>query len=194
MMPGFSEESSEESPQEPILAVPIWYNEFMRTKRAARQKPSENPSATPPRTLENTGTCPVCQRNVKLDDRGRIVIHGYMVRYHEFVGGCFGIGHEPTEISDSGIKAYQTFLQKMQTQREEAVAAWEAGEITKVYDQRKREWVAQGDARFAHLAEAKVHELKTEIRYIASDLETLAMRLEDWRPMPLPGVTAGFAK
>lgn len=61
---------------------------------------------TPPRTLENTGTCPICGKSFKLDDSGKIVSHGYVVQWHQHNGSCFGAGKPPWELSPQGAINY----------------------------------------------------------------------------------------
>ncbi len=61
------------------------------------------------RTLVNTGTCPICSKNVKLDG-GRLVEHGYQMSGYNHSGWregrCFGVGYQPIEVSDFGVKCY----------------------------------------------------------------------------------------
>lgn len=61
---------------------------------------------TPPRTLENTGTCPICGKNFKLDGSGKIISHGYVVQWHQHNGSCFGVGKLPWELSPQGAIDY----------------------------------------------------------------------------------------
>lgn len=61
---------------------------------------------TPPRTLENTGTCSICAKNFKLDDGGKIVSHGYVVQFHQYNGSCFGVSKLPWEVSPQGAIDY----------------------------------------------------------------------------------------
>lgn len=68
------------------------------------RKPSTAPRKTPARTLDNTGTCACCGQNVKLDS-GRIVMHGYTIRWGFQSGSCFGVGYLPIEVSDEGLRA-----------------------------------------------------------------------------------------
>jgi hypothetical protein len=60
---------------------------------------------TPLRTLENTGTCPICGKNFKLDG-GKIVSHGYVVQWHQHNGSCPGVGKTPWELSPQGAIDY----------------------------------------------------------------------------------------
>lgn len=68
------------------------------------RKPGER--KTLPRTLENTGTCPICGKNHKLDGAGKLVNHGYTVQYHQHNGWCFGVGKLPWEVSPQGAIDY----------------------------------------------------------------------------------------
>ena len=68
------------------------------------RKPSTAPRKTPARTLDNTGTCACCGQNVKLSG-GRIVQHGYTIRWGFQSGSCFGVGYLPIEVSDEGLRA-----------------------------------------------------------------------------------------
>lgn len=66
------------------------------------RKPSTTPRKTKERTLENTGTCPVCGRNIKLRYDSRMVDHGYTLRYGFRNGKCAGVGKLPWEVSPQG--------------------------------------------------------------------------------------------
>lgn len=68
------------------------------------RKPSDR--KMPRRTLENTGTCPVCAKNCKLDACGKMVNHGYTIEDRLQQGLCFGVGKPPWEISPQGTIDY----------------------------------------------------------------------------------------
>jgi hypothetical protein len=80
-------------------------------KRAVKtRKPSSkvNPNA---RTLENTGTCGCCGKNVKMED-GKLVDHGFEIHgWGHRVGSCFGVGYEPVEISPKAMVEYLAYLE-----------------------------------------------------------------------------------
>ena len=69
------------------------------------RKPSDDPTKTPARTLENTGTCAVCGQNVKLDAGSQCVDHGYRVIHNTQTRGCIGVGKKPIELSPEGIQS-----------------------------------------------------------------------------------------
>lgn len=91
-------------------AIPATYGRAAELLAAAKgrvikaRKPSGKVSATPARTLENTGTCSCCGMNVKLKG-GRIVSHGYTLRWGFQSGVCFGTGYLPIEVSPEGLDA-----------------------------------------------------------------------------------------
>lgn len=129
------------------------------------RKPSDRPRATPERTIDNTGTCSCCGQNVKLDG-GKIVMHGYTIRYGYQSGRCAGVGHPPIEVSPAGAEAYLKGLVAFQTQRAaNLVEATRAGE-------KKRIWAIESDLR----------SLKVDIRYFADKVNSwVAKALPDGR-------------
>ena len=76
------------------------------------RKPAVNPHQTSERTLENTGTCACCGKNVKLND-GKIVDHGFNIKWGVRNGQCFGVGYKPIEVSTEGAVAYRNSLETM---------------------------------------------------------------------------------
>ena len=91
-------------------AIPVKYARAAELLAAAKdrvikaRKPSATPRKTPERTLDNTGTCACCGQNVKLS-AGRIVMHGYTIRWGFQSGRCFGVGFPPIEVSPAGLDA-----------------------------------------------------------------------------------------
>ena len=82
----------------------------LKGRAVKTRKPSSkvNPNA---RTLENTGTCGCCGKNVKMKG-GKLVDHGFEL--HGWGGrtsGCFGVGYEPVEVSPKGMVEYLAFLE-----------------------------------------------------------------------------------
>ena len=68
------------------------------------RKPSVN--VTPQRTLENTGTCACCKRNVKMLRGQQIGYHGYhKMRGFKASADCFGTAHDALEVSPGGLDA-----------------------------------------------------------------------------------------
>ena len=81
-----------------------------KTRVIKARKPSGKVFATPERTIDNTGTCACCGMNVKLNG-GKIVAHGYTIRWGFQSGNCFGVGYKPIEVSNEGLVAMVTSLE-----------------------------------------------------------------------------------
>ena len=80
-----------------------------KTAIVSGRKPSTPLRTTEPRTLKNTGTCSICDHNVKLDG-GRIVDHGFTLRFGGRNGKCYGVGFHPIEVSTEGAEKLLAIL------------------------------------------------------------------------------------
>lgn len=140
------------------------------------RKPSDTPRKTPERTLENTGTCAVCGRNVKLKG-GKIVDHGYTIRYGFQQGNCAGVGYDPIEISPKGAEAYLNALEHYKVAQEEAlpVAIEAAKTANLIEDIRERREVYNTPSR-----------IESQIRYVTKDIELFTNIIANWEAKPLP--------
>jgi hypothetical protein len=136
------------------------------------RKPSTDPRKTPERTIENTGTCAVCSRNVKLDKGQHIVAHGYTIRWGFQSGNCHGVGFKAVELSSEGIVSWKGVLETALTHAEENIQSLrDAAEIEK--NRNTRMAVSQAEAT---------------IRYAPRDIVDLEKRITNWEPKVLPGV------
>lgn len=148
------------------------------------RRPSANPRKTPERTLDNTGTCAICGKNVKLKD-GKIVAHGYTVRYGFFQGGCFGIGYAPIETSAEGAEAYLAALighkdRIIANNTDDAIAAT----VERMSDKERR---GRSDETMTRIVRASND---STIRMLTSDIETFGRIINTWEAKPLPGTKA----
>lgn len=153
---------------EAFRAVPAEFSpvceKFLKAKLLVikSRKPSDRPRVTPERTIDNTGTCSCCGQNVKLDG-GRIVAHGYTIRYGYQSGSCAGVGFAPIEVSADGAKAYLRGLEAFQSRQQAAlVEATRAGE-------KKRIWSIEAD-----------------LRSLKIDIHHFTRVVADWAPKALP--------
>ena len=158
------------------------------------RRPSDDPTKAPPRTLEHTGTCPVCGRNIKIDDAGRMVAHGYQIAHSFRHGNCFGVGFEPWEVSPTGaVKFVAQVRANIEGVTDSLQGAYD-GRLSKVYDQRRNRFVKRGEARFDALLLGRVRQLEYEVRSLASLAHRFDEKLAAWAPATLPGVIAGFER
>lgn len=134
------------------------------------RKPSTTPRKTQPRTLENTGTCPCCGHNVKLN-RGRILDHGFTLQFNQRNGKCFGVGYNPWEISPKGkIDMRTAVAASLETRRAQHAKLLEAGEPKPGTEEAKL-----------------LARLTSDIRYDVCTIELLDAEINFWKPAPLPG-------
>ncbi len=151
------------------------------------RKPSTEPRKTEERTLENTGTCPVCGKNVKMDANGKMVAHGFTIRYGFQEGNCFGVGYKPVEVSPEGMIAYVEMLRRVRTLRTELKAKLENERPALMTNQRPPQKIVDGDSGYQHILNNRVNEIEGELRFIEKSIEMFTGRIENWAAQPLPG-------
>lgn len=144
-------------------------NKIKATVTKAR-KPRETDRATPERTIENTGTCAVCGMNVKRDKGGRIVSHGYTLRWGFQQGNCAGVGYLPIELSSEGAVNYLGRLRDALIQAETDV---ERLQQTTPADRTKNE---RGELLRA----------EATVRYAPRDIKRFETIVADWKATDLP--------
>lgn len=143
-------------------------NEFapiMEAVKAAKsrvvkgRKPSANPRQTPERTIENTGTCGCCGKNVKMS--GRILVaHGYTIKYGFQSGSCFGVGYEPIEVSNKSIVSYHSVLTS---------------------------YLEELEATEVPVDRAEQYKLGSMITQVKGDIRYFECQIAAWAPRALPG-------
>lgn len=154
------------------------------------RKPAETPRQTPERTLENTGTCSCCGMNVKLK-AGKIVQHGFTIKYGWQQGVCFGRGYDPIEVSSEGAVAYNEALAKMlvrvNTAMTNLVTKRPVLEIRDRYTAKVTATLTDGHANYQRVLEGRVREMESEIRQIEYEITIFTKKIETWTPGVLPG-------
>jgi hypothetical protein len=139
------------------------------------RKPATDSRKTPERTIENTGTCSCCGRNVKLDKGQHIVAHGYTIRYGFQQGNCFGVGYQPVEISTKGMIDWKACLERALEIAIENVTTLPAkieAETNRKVQRELRQGLANNEAT---------------VRYAPRDIADLEIRITNWEAKPLPG-------
>lgn len=144
-------------------------------------------SKAPERTVDNTGTCCVCERNIKLAN-DNIVDHGFRVGDGERYGQCPGVGFAPFEISPAGTKAYLVALE----QREAGYVAHRKGldspDLMELLDlslgvPRK---VRRDDTAFPGVLRRAIASADYDIKAMGRQLDYFRKKVQDWVPTPLP--------
>jgi hypothetical protein len=169
----------------------------LKTKVIKGRIPAETPNENA-RTLENTGTCGCCNRNVKLTSSSRIWDHGFQILNrgygigagYKIGGSCFGVGYEPIEVSPL---VWQDML-----------AAWEKRVVelpsiienltnilaTMTKPERKMDFQRTPEER--ELAKEYtgrqdgLRQCKSELAYLTIRIPEMKEAIQNWSPRPLP--------
>lgn len=157
------------------------------------RKPAENPKENE-RTLENTGTCGVCGRNIKLWN-GIVYDHGYELPW---IGhgdgtrttGCFGVGYKPIETSPEVLVAYKAHLEWRLKSLPGMIA--EADEWLRENPNPFGNRYPMGDEQVAILKTFRAREhrrfsLQQELDYLTARVPELEELIVSWVPRALPG-------
>jgi hypothetical protein len=159
------------------------------------RKPSENPSANA-RTIDHTGTCGCCMRNIKMTENGHMWDHGYQVEgrgygYGQKVGGsCFGVGYKPIEVSCQVWKDMQEGMEHDLANLPDRIT-----NLTKVLKGKvkvdKASWLLTPEEKaanesYTNTAQALSH-AKHCLKSYPHSIETLKVSIANWAPKPLPG-------
>lgn len=149
------------------------------------RKPSDDPTKTPPRTIDHTGTCPVCGRNIKIE-HGVMYSHGFVVQGYR-LGNCFGVGYPPIEVSDRGAKA---LLGSLKTQKSALLKAIEDLKVTPSITRYRRDGekiiTNRGEPGFDRVQASEIGQHESVIRFLTSDIKTFEEIIRIWEPKPLP--------
>jgi hypothetical protein len=145
------------------------------------------------RSLENTGTCPVCFRNIKLK-YGEMVDHGFKVPwgYGGRQGNCFGVGKEPFEVSPKGTEQYIKMMHSQIAADEQVVDDMKSGRIEKLpnprsRDRRRPDMVQLGDEGYDYALKVAVSQVESGIRSLKRTIPDYEKKVANWAPKPLPG-------
>lgn len=155
----------------------------------------------PPRTRENTGTCPACFGNFKLVPRTKkgkdksmpgMVLHGYKRPGTGYVhGNCHGQDWPPFELSPEGTVAFIGTLKYIKENNELFLKRLKSDEVTELMDYNGRPVSRDAVKPFEWLNRLndKIHQVEREISMLESDISTLKHKVDTWKPEPLPVAT-----
>jgi hypothetical protein len=165
------------------------------------RKPSEIPVVE---DLTNTGTCAICQHRQKLTGGQRkLVHHGFQISngHGDYLGyrngSCFGVGHEPYELSCEANKRYIVALGHAKDGKVGYLGRLIAGEVTELHrlDQKydrlihayKTELVVvkQGEKHFAGMLQSEISQTEGQIRGIEMMIENHQSLIDQWQLKPL---------
>lgn len=138
------------------------------------------------RTRENTGTCPACWGNYKLDG-GRLVMHGYKRPGFGYIhGSCFGVSYQPAETSKEGlVDVLERLLTPDLEECQDTIDNIEAGKVTQL-EGRRGEIVKVGEPSFDHLLEQLLRHLEQKVKYLEREIGLYQTAISAWKQRPLP--------
>ena len=154
----------------------------MEARAAERREAKE-------RTLDGTGSCGCCSRNVKMDDADRMVDHGFVLEGNARQGGCVGVGLLPFEMSPEGAEAWLDTVNAVVAALKSERERLESGTVAmKGYDHVAREDVPvlPGESGYDRLLTVRKAAVDAEIAGQEREAERTAARIEAWEPAPLP--------
>lgn len=154
------------------------------------RKPSESPK---PVDETNMGTCTCCGRLQKLDQRQRMVHHGYQIsaghgRYFGYrAGSCFGVGYMPYEFSNDGNTALVEHLKLQLKAQRQALKNYEAGPYTlSVMTQKNQtKTLDKGTPEYDRELDSRISELKSTIKLIQCEIKRQQSLIAEWKLIPL---------
>lgn len=148
------------------------------------------------RTRDNTGTCPVCFGQFKLSGNA-LVNHGYQRpptygigrSYGSHIGGCFGVGRKPYELSPEGCQEYlDKQLKPLLGNIQGELRALKSGKVTELRtDNRRRPTMTTADPDWDYQLSAAVRRTERDIKAIERDIGMYEGLVKRWRKSPLPG-------
>ena len=141
------------------------------------------------RDWTNTGTCPCCFSNVKLHG-GHIVLHGYLRPGHGYtVGSCYGVRYEPYEASTKGTEDLRDFYASELIDTKELLATLKADGFIGTFTgsvgwgRNKRSYpIAPDHSEWDRCRKAAIANTEENIRHLKSDIKTLTVRIDAWKP------------
>ena len=183
---------------EPFLTLVTEWEEYTALYNEAKplvvkaRKPSGKERVTPLRTLDNTGTCACCGKNVKLETGGVLYDHGFTIQWNFRNGNCFGVGYKPWEKSPEGAVAYVSVVRSEIAAREARLIALpdalELPDVTRPAGRDgKHTMVPRENTRFGYILNVTKANIESDIRHlnrIATEFDT---RIKNWKEEPLPG-------
>lgn len=159
-------------------------------KEAAESALQGNPnmrlSPAQMRTMENTGTCSVCLRNIKIKTPRSLADHGYSL-----LSGwgrsekCPGADYPPYEVSPEGAIAYRDLLRTLIAEKKAAKDKPAPDPIVIPGPPRLR--IPSTSPDYPKAERAYREGLDAALRTMTMDLRDVEERLPKWQPRPLPG-------
>ncbi|CAB4142028.1 hypothetical protein UFOVP423_37 [uncultured Caudovirales phage] len=148
---------------------------------------SQLPSSKPARTLKNTGTCPICGKNVKLSPCGLLVPHGYTRETGYNTANCYGRGYEPLEISYVALENYISMLENYKAKEDLHLYQLLRCKVTSLYSQKFKRYISQGETGWNQTITSHIYKTRSNINTANLDIRMRKEQVANWKPGTLPG-------
>lgn len=139
------------------------------------------------------GFCPVCERYIKCHHvRGKHVLvhHGYERPGEGYiVGDCFGVGHEPHEVSPALAQLYIEELQRSLSWLNEKLEEVPFLTTRTFTDHnRKVQTITRDDFGWGRHLDQYKYDLEYRLKETQRDLKRMERHVETWQPLPMKTV------
>lgn len=163
------------------------------------RKPNPEAEAARERSLENTGTCGCCNRNIKLTTSELIWDHGFAILNRGYGQGagyktgksCFGVNYQPIEVSKAvwvdmlaawtkRVADLPSVISRLETRLAEMPKP-----VTKVVGMTMEE---KDYAKCYQGVQQSIRECKSELNHLSTAaIPEITEKIANWAPRPLPG-------
>lgn len=153
-----------------------------------------------PRTRDNTGTCAVCFRNIKLVQKSgppTMALHGYNRPGHGYVvGKCWGGAHHPYELSCDATKIILKYAEEVVTTRKKYLQSLSSPNLTEF---NKHHWWGSSPQMlkkdeadkltltyWTHMLKDHVEETERHVRKAERERDIYKWLIDNWKVRDLP--------
>lgn len=148
------------------------------------------------RSLDNTGTCPCCFRNVKmLTSAAQISRHGWEVQgggWRSYGGwhssACVGTGYPPYELSKEGTVEYLKLVNKSKDKLTGQLRQLEGNPIT-VMRRQKPVVIRPDDPSYVYESRIRKQTIQRHLREVDDTIQDLEAKITTWKQQNLPGLS-----
>lgn len=145
------------------------------------------------RDWTNTGTCGVCEQNVKMRDDQRLVHHGYQRPGDGMIhGDCFGVGYQPHELSPDAAKDFLEKVLKPHAERlNKRLDDLLNGRVMQIQVNRiglfvEPTYVGVGEVGWELALDREMSSVQRDLTYAEGDIAHFTKKVEAWRLDMLP--------
>jgi hypothetical protein len=143
------------------------------------------------RTLDHTGTCGICERNIKM--RGKVLVgHGYTkpLGWRQN-NDCFGTGYEPIETSPQVLLDYaencRNYLTSLPAKIENLKKlSQEANALVTPENRNLMDTLNRDQRKRAIQLSRELTLCREALKQLPAEIEMFMERAKHWRAMPLP--------